>query len=49
MQKPIIKCVVRKRAGRFLHNRKKLIWRFQKTAEIFSKLISESFDQKHCS
>jgi hypothetical protein len=30
MQKPFIKCVIRQRVGRFLHNRKKLIRRFQK-------------------
>jgi hypothetical protein len=32
MQKPFIKCVIHQRIGRFLHSRKKLIRRFQKTA-----------------
>jgi hypothetical protein len=31
MQKPFIKCVLRQRVDRFLHTRKKLIRRFQKT------------------
>jgi hypothetical protein len=48
MQKPFIKCVIRQRVGRFLHSRKKLIRRFQKSGSnrpekvVFKNSISSS-------